>query len=168
MGRASVKKNKNIYQLTREELGYSREKAADLISYLDPCDYMLFDESRLVKIEHETVKQIYPDEIVTLAEIYNKPELRNHYCCNECAIGKIDAPKVAQGTTIEKVLVNLAVSLKNVNHQKIRLMEILNDKKLVKDEADDFKKISDELEKISESIEAFQLWCEKVKIPLKK
>ena len=31
MARASVKENKNIYQLKREELGLSREKAGELL-----------------------------------------------------------------------------------------------------------------------------------------
>ena len=31
MGRASVKQNKNKYQLAREELGLSREKASELL-----------------------------------------------------------------------------------------------------------------------------------------
>lgn len=30
MGRASIKENKNVYQLKREELGLSREKASEL------------------------------------------------------------------------------------------------------------------------------------------
>ena len=32
MGRASIKENKNVYQLKREELGLSREKASELLS----------------------------------------------------------------------------------------------------------------------------------------
>lgn len=31
MGRASIKENKNVYQLKREELGLSREKASELL-----------------------------------------------------------------------------------------------------------------------------------------
>ena len=30
MGRASIKENKNVYQLKREKLGFSREKASEL------------------------------------------------------------------------------------------------------------------------------------------
>ena len=34
MARASVKENKSIYQLKREELGLSREKAAELLQFI--------------------------------------------------------------------------------------------------------------------------------------
>ena len=167
MGKASVKKDKNIYQLTREELGYSRQKAADMIAELDAKEYEIFDESRLLKIEYESVQQIHPEEIVTLAHIYNKPELRNHYCCNQCAIGRIDAPEVTYTEGIHEILVSMAVTLKNVNHNKIRLMEILEDGKISEDEVEDFDKIYEELEHISMTVEALQLWCEKMKLTTK-
>ena len=36
MGRASTKENKNRYQLIREELGLSREKASELLEIISP------------------------------------------------------------------------------------------------------------------------------------
>ena len=36
MGRASIKENKNVYQLKREELGLSREKASELLEFVPP------------------------------------------------------------------------------------------------------------------------------------
>lgn len=36
MGRISTKENKNIYQLCRDELGLSREKASELIGTILP------------------------------------------------------------------------------------------------------------------------------------
>ena len=81
-----------------------------------------------------------------MAKRYNKPELRNYYCCNECAIGRIDATEVTFNGGIHEILVNMAVSLRNVNHEKIRLMEILEDDKVDSDEQADYEKISEELE----------------------
>ncbi len=164
MGKASIKKNKNIYQLTREELGLSRAQATEYIPN-DPkypgMDGIL--EYKLVKIENETVT-VQPDDVVAMAKRYNKPELRNHYCCHDCAIGKIDAPEVTYHGGIHEILVNMAVVLRNVNHNKIRLMEILADGKLSEDEEEDFDKIYEELEQVSMTVEALQLWCEKMKI----
>ena len=34
MGRKSTKQNKNIYQVSREEAGYTRESAAELLEYI--------------------------------------------------------------------------------------------------------------------------------------
>ena len=160
MGKASVKKNKNIYQLTREELGLSRAEATEYI----PNDANFpgmpgIPEYKLVKIENGTVT-VQPADVVAMAKRYNKPELRNHYCCHECEIGKIDAPEVIYNSGIHEILVNMAVTLKNVNHSKIRLMEILEDGKISEDEAEDFDRIYEELEHISMTVEALQLWCE--------
>lgn len=37
MGRASTRQKKNIYQLRREELGLTREKASDVVSAVSPA-----------------------------------------------------------------------------------------------------------------------------------
>ncbi|MBQ2824846.1 MAG: helix-turn-helix transcriptional regulator [Clostridia bacterium] len=155
MGKLSTKENKNVYQVAREGLGLSRAAAAEKMS-----DYGL-TEYRLVKIEDGTVK-IQPEDVVAMSKGYNEPELRNHYCCHECPIGKIDTPEVIYKDNIHEILVNMAVSLESVNQKKLRLMDMLADGKIEKDEAEDFRKISEELEKISMTIEALQLWCEKM------
>lgn len=164
MGKASVKKNKSIYQVTREKLGLSRSAA---VKYMpDNPDFPGMDgiaEYRLVKIEDGSVN-VQPADVVAMAKRYNEPELRNYYCCHECPIGQIDAPEVTYKNNVHEILVNMAVSLRNVNHNKIRLMEILEDGKVSADEVEDFDKISEELEHISMTIEALQLWCEKMKL----
>ena len=57
MGRASVKENKNRYQLAREELGLSREKASDLLGTI-PAE-------RIEKIE---VTQSIPSDFDIFAD----------------------------------------------------------------------------------------------------
>ena len=69
MGRASTKENKNKYQLVREELGLSREKASELLETISP--------ERLEKIENEK-SMPQPDEVLTMAEKYKRPSLCNH------------------------------------------------------------------------------------------
>lgn len=164
MGKVSVKENKSIYQLTREELGLSRAEATEYIP--GNPDFPGMDgvtENRLVKMENGDTT-IQPEDVVAMAKRYNKPELRNHYCCHECAIGQIDAPEVTYTEGIHEILVSMAVTLRNVNHNKIRLMEILEDGKISDDEAEDFDRIYEELEHISMTVEALQLWCEKMKL----
>ena len=163
MGRVSTKENKIVYQEARDELGWSREKAADEIAKIEGGRYNYLDKYRLVKIEDESVK-IQPEDIVALSKAYNKPELRNHYCCHDCEIGKIDAPEVIYKDSVHEILVNMAVPLESVNGNKMRLMDILKDGKVDETEISDLNKILEELEKISMTIEAIQLWCEKMKL----
>lgn len=164
MGKISTKENKSIYQVTRdEELGYSRAKAADIIAEIENGKYSYLNENRLVKIEDGTVA-IQPLDVVAMSKAYGKPELRNYYCCNECPIGEIDTPVVSGTSSIHEILVNMTVSLESVNAKKVRLMEILADGIVDSDEINDLNKILEELEKISMTVEAIQLWCEKMKI----
>lgn len=80
MGRASNKENKNKYQLIREELGLSREKASELLETIMP--------ERIEKIE--SGKSLpRPDEVITMAEKYKRPSLCNYYCSNQCPIGQL-------------------------------------------------------------------------------
>ncbi len=167
MGRVSTKENKNVYQEARDELVWSREKAADEIAKVEGGKYGYLDKYRLVKIEDESVK-IQPEDIVALSKAYNKPELRNYYCCHDCEIGKIDAPEVVYKDSVHEIIVNMAVSLESVNSKKLRLMEILADGKVDNSEMPDLNIILDELEKISMTIEAIQLWCEKMKLDISK
>ena len=51
MGRKSTKDNKNVYQLSREELGLTREAAAELLEYISA--------DRIEKIENEKSDNIF-------------------------------------------------------------------------------------------------------------
>jgi hypothetical protein len=155
MGKQSIKENKNIYQLTREKLGYSRAQAAELMECIP--DY------RLVKIEDGSVA-VQPEDIIAMSKAYQSPELRNHYCTHECPIGKVDVPEVTFDGNIYEILVHMVVTLDSVNAKKGRLMEILADGVVSDEEMPDFEQIQTELEHISMTIEAIQLWCEKMKL----
>ena len=162
MGRKSIKEDKNVYQEARDALGWSREKAADEIAKIENGRFNYLNEDKLFKIEFETAK-IQPEDVLGLSLAYNVPELRNYYCCNQCPIGERDAPEVIYKDNVHEILVNMSVSLESVNSKKLRLMEILADGKVDDTEMPDLNKILEELEKISMTVEAIQLWCEKMK-----
>ena len=166
MGQKSTKENTSVYQLAREELELSREKAADMISEIEyngqkgKFNYLNYD--KLVKLELGT-QDFQPEDVLALSLAYNKPELRNYYCSRECLIGQKDAPKVEETDNVYKILVGMSVSLESINSKKLRLMEILEDGEVDSSEIQDLNKILEELEKISMTVEAIQLWCEKAK-----
>lgn len=162
IGLGEFMKKKNIYRKIREDLHISRDRVARKIVSIEDGKYSSLDYNRLVKIEDDSVR-IFPDDVVALSKVYCKPELRNYYCCNKCEIGKIDTPEVTFKDNIHEILVNMVVSLEAVNNKKSRLMEILVDGKIDSSEVEDFNQIQQELEKISITIEAISLWCEKMK-----
>ena len=152
MGRASTKENKNRYQLIREELGLSREKASELLEIISP--------ERLEKIENER-SDPHPDEVLLMSQKYKKPSLCNYYCANECPIGQQYVPEV-QVKELSSIVLEMLASLNSVHKQKDRLIEIAADGKISGDEIDDFIYIQEELERISITVETLQLWSEKM------
>jgi len=152
MGRASVRQNKNKFQLIREELGLSREKAAELLETISP--------ERIEKIESGKCEP-YPEEVLTMAQKYRRPSLCNYYCSQACPIGREYVPEVEM-KELSAIVLEMLASLNAVDKRKERLIEITADGKVSGDEIDDFITIQQELERISVTVETLQLWSEKM------
>lgn len=152
MGRASTKENKNRYQLAREELGLSREKAAELLEAIPP--------ERIEKIENERSAP-HPDEVLLMSQKYRRPSLCNYYCSHECPIGREYVPEIRM-KDLSAIVIEMLASLNSVNKTRDRLIEIAADGTIAGDEIADFIFIQNELEKISVTVETLQLWAEKM------
>lgn len=151
MGKKSIKENKNIYQIAREELELTREKASELMVFVSP--------DRIEKIESEKSLP-HPDEIIVMAEAYKKPELCNYFCSHECPIGQKYVPEVSV-KDLSQIVLEILASLNSVEKERNRLIEITADGEISKDELEDFKKISEQLDSISLSVDSLKLWVEK-------
>lgn len=153
MARASVKENKTIYQIKREELGLSREKAAELLQYITP--------ERIERIESRKTNA-NPDEVVLMAEKYRCPHLCNYFCANECAIGRQSVPEI-EAKDLSQIILEMLASLNAMQRKQERLIEITSDGVIEEEEARDFAVIQDELKKISTTVESLRLWTEQNK-----
>ena len=152
MGKKSTKENKTRYHLAREELGWSREYAGEMLGTIAP--------ERLERIENEKVSP-YPEEILAMAETYKRPSLCNYYCSQHCPIGQQYVPEI-EVKELSSIVLEMLASLNSVNKRKERLIEIAADGKIDNDEIDDFIYIQEELERISITVETLQLWSEKM------
>ncbi len=150
MGRKSTKQNKSIYQLTREEQGLTREKASELMEFISP--------ERIEKIENEKVR-ILPDDILAMAKCYKAPHLCNYYCTHDCEIGKKNV-KPIEFKELSVIAVETINSLSQLNKEKDRLLEIVEDGRINDYERDDFIRIKRRLDKLATSIGSLQLWLE--------
>lgn len=152
MGRVSVKENKNLYQIKREELGLSREKASELLESIPP--------ERIEKIENQKSLP-HPEEVLIMAEAYKTPNLCNYYCANDCPIGKYYVPEIEM-KDLSQIVLEMLASLNAMKGKQERLIEITVDGKVDGEEIKDFVHIQEELEKISITVEALQLWSEQM------
>ena len=153
MGRKSVKENKSIYQITRETLGLTREKAGELIPG--------FSQERIEKIENDRI-QIRPEDVKLLAEYYKAPGLCNYYCSQECPIGQGRMKRV-ESRELVQIAVELLNGMNRLQSYRDRLLEIVEDGTIDPDEYEDFARIKETLDKIQVSVSTLQLWLEEKK-----
>jgi len=153
MGKKSVRENKNIYQLLREENNLTMDQAAEQMQTVSV--------SRIEKIEAGKTAP-YADEVLAMANCYKSPDLCNHYCSNECPIGKIYVPEI-KNKDLAHIVLEMIATLNNLEHDKDRLIEIAADGEISGEEEKDFNYIRAELEKISQLVDSLQLWMEKQK-----
>lgn len=152
MGRISAKENKTVYQISREKLGYSREKASEVLGWISP--------ERIEKIENEKSTP-RSDEVLAMSIGYRNPNLCNHYCAKECPIGQQYVPEV-KIKDLSQIVLEMLASLNAMHKKQERLIEITADGKITGDEIQDFIHIQEELEKISITVETLQLWSEQM------
>lgn len=151
MGRASTKRNKNVYQIAREDLELTREKAAE-ISFMD--------DSKIERIESGKT-QASPWDVISLAAAYKKPELCNQYCANECPIGMKYVTEIKL-KDLPQVILEMISSLNSMEKSQERLIEIGADGEIKDNELEDFIHIQEELERISLTVDSLKLWTEKM------
>lgn len=150
MGRKSVKENKNIYQLSREELNLTREAAAEKLGFISA--------DRIEKIESEKSLP-HPDEILAMADCYKMPRLCNYFCSHECPIGQEHVPEIAS-KDLSQITLEMLATLNTLSNEKERLIEITVDGEITEDEKEDFEYIRENLEKMAMTIESLRLWVD--------
>lgn len=151
MGRQSTRENKNIYQLSREEKGLTREKASELMNGIS--------EARIEKIEYE-LQAPTPYDIVQMADCYKRPDLCNYFCSHQCAIGDRYVPEV-EVSELSSIILETIASLNEIHPLTNRLIQIARDGRISDDEIHDFAHISARLDEVSLAIHALNLWVEK-------
>ena len=152
MARVSSKKDKNIYQQTREHLDLSREGASELLEWISP--------ERIERIENEKSAP-NPDEVLQMADKYKLPRLCNYYCANQCPIGQEYVPEI-KSKELSQITLELLASLNAMNAKRERLIEITVNGQIDDAEIEDFINIQEELERISVTVETLQLWSERM------
>ena len=158
MGQRPTKAAGNIYCRCRKRAAQyndrlnSREGAAELLGV---------SPSTIADYELGTTKVIPVDKVVLMADIYNAPELENHYCRNECPIGR-DLP--VETEYIERITVQF---MKHLNSDKLdslqkRLVDMAEDGQIDDDEKKDLREVLKEVDKMEKVLQRLLLLGEKV------
>lgn len=156
MGKKATKAADNIYCMARYEAAENDERFA---SREKASEAMGIDRTKLARIELGNVTP-YPDEVVSMANAYNAPEICNAYCAEECPIGKRTVKKVVMDD-FDRLSLKMLGSLKNVDEVMGNLIAISEDGIVDAKEVDSFNEILDALDKIATSAQALKIWAQK-------
>lgn len=154
MGRRSTRSDKNIYQVSREAAGFTREAASARLEFMS--------DDRIEKIETRGALP-YPDEVLAMAACYRNMSLCNEYCTGECPIGERYVQKI-EPKELGQIALEVVNSINNLDRRKDRLIEIAVDGKITADEEQDFEEIREELSSIARSVATLQLWMDQVEV----
>ena len=150
MGRKSTKENKNIYQISRENMEYSRDTAAEKMGFMS--------SDRIEKIENEKSLP-HTEEVLAMAGCYKNPSLCNYFCSHECPIGIEYVPEIKE-KALSQITLEMLATLNKLVREKDRLIEITVDGELSEDELPDFLKIKEELKEMAMAIDSLNLWMD--------
>ncbi len=150
MGRRSTKENKNLYQLSRERCGLTREAAGELLVHITP--------ERIEKIESGR-SAAHPDEVLAMERGYRDPELCNWYCRSECPIGAKYVPE-ARLKSLAQITVETLAALNAVQGERDRLLAIAVDNRVNGFERRDFDEIIDKLTTLDGALQNMRVWLE--------
>lgn len=151
--------SENIYYACRKEAAKyndklrSREMAAELLG---------ISTSSLANYELGTTKIVPVDIVVLMSDLYNAPELRYHYCKNECPIGA-SLPMATKAASLEGITIRLLNGLDadEITYIKKSLLGIARDGKVGSDEIPKLHKIVGSLDDLAETISELRILAEK-------
>ena len=148
MGTNPTKAADNIYCKCRKEAAKyndklnSREGAAELLG-----------------ISASITKIIPADAILRMADLYNAPELRNHYCKYSCPLGQ-DVPLV-DTESLDRIAVRALASLKKVQESKENLLDVVADGVISEDEKPILQDILSNLDELTAVSQNLKVWVQK-------
>lgn len=151
MGKHSIRKNKTIYQICREEAGLTRSEACEKMTAIS--------DSKIEKFEYE-LQDPTPYDIIQMADAYKRPDLCNYFCSHKCEIGHRYVPEV-EVSNLSDIILETIASLNEINPLTTRLIQIARDGKISDDEMKDFAFISKKLDEISLAVDSLNLWVDK-------
>ncbi len=140
----------------------ARKNAARKKPLLNNCesaqDLVYIERTKLLAIESGD-KMPSPDDVVSMARVYEAPELCNYYCTNQCPIGK-DKPTLMYDD-LNEISVRLMSALHYLQQSSDTIYRVLEDGRINDGEQDDFMKIIETLKKLSYSADSLELWAKK-------
>lgn len=156
MGRYPTKAADNMFCKARMEAAKfngklrSKEGAAEMLGV---------SASTLSDYELGLTKNVPPDMVIKMADLYNAPELQNYYCTEMCPLG-CDMPKT-EIENLDRLTIRALASFRKLEESKKILLDITEDGQIDEGEKDLMADVLDNLKEISGIAENLKIWAKK-------
>lgn len=155
MSNVTVKTSNNIFYQARCKASMHNER---LSSREGAADIMSIDRGRLYRIESGLVNP-YPEEVLLMADLYKKPELKCHYCHENCPLGK-EVP-VIDMFELDRITIKTLATFRKLEKTKEILIEITEDGVITKDEKPELDKILNNFDEMIAVAQSLKVWAER-------
>lgn len=155
MSNVAAKTAANIFYQARCEASTHNEQ---LSSREGAADIMSIDRGRLYRIE-SGIANPYPEEVHLMADLYNSPELENHYCTSMCPLGS-NIPQVSI-ETLDRISIRALDAFRKVKDTKELLMDIVADGVVDESEEADMERIIETLNELEQVAQSLKIWAKK-------
>lgn len=131
----------NIYKTTRENTRFTQETVAEQLELSSESIRSYEQDKRVPSVPI----------VMKMADIYKSPELLNHYCCNECPIGKLTISPIHQENinNIYKLSINIFNILGQGDEMGKMLLDVVEDGQITEDEKPVVNHLVENLKKLS-------------------
>lgn len=157
MSKKATKAADNLFYIARYE---ASESNSQLTSRENAAELLGIDRTRLARIELGNI-QPYPEEVLIMSKVYNKPELCHMFCSTECTLGKCTMSELNVIGDFDRLTLQVLGSIEKVASLKTTLIRIAEDGTITPDEVDDFNSILNALDKIASNATSLKIWAEK-------
>lgn len=160
MSKVATVARENIYYKAR----LSASKYMNCNNREDASELVDMDKNRITRIETNK-SEVYPEEVIKMADVYNAPYLINHYCNNVCPIGKKFGCSfnLESDSDMYKASIMLMGSLNQANNAKDVLLKILEDGQITDDEIEVADQAITTLTKLMKDVVNLKIALEKIK-----
>lgn len=156
MGRYPTKAADNMFCKARMEAAKYNEK---LRSKEGAAEMLGVSASTLSDYELGLTKNVPPDMVIKMADLYNAPELQNFYCTEMCPLG-CDMPKT-EIENLDRLTIRALSSFRKLEESKEILLDITEDGRIDDGEKDLMADVLDNLKEISCIAENLKIWAKK-------
>ena len=156
MGRYPTKAADNMFCKARMKAARlngklrSKEGAAEMLGV---------SASTLSDYELGLTKNVPPDMVIKMADLYDAPELQNYYCTEMCPLG-CDMPKT-EIENLDRLTVQMLSSFRKMQENSEILLDITEDGQIDESEKKLMEEVLDNLTEVTRITENLKLWVKK-------